>query len=143
MGVAGPPGPVMDRDEVDRALARLDAEHEAIETSLLALQDHAGRRLLEGAELTGTTQERWAPPSGHHPALGVLRRLRRRPAHGARGAGAAPLAQPGRPGGADRAAARQRVTVAGRRRARRRGPGDRPGQAQPNSFTLGRTRRRG
>jgi hypothetical protein len=44
---------------VDRALARLGAEHEAIETSLLALQDHAGRRLLEGAELTGVTQERW------------------------------------------------------------------------------------
>lgn len=60
MGVAGPAGPVMDRDEVDRALARLGAEHEAIETSLLALQDHAGRRLLEGAELTGVTKERWA-----------------------------------------------------------------------------------
>ncbi|MCL7429463.1 MULTISPECIES: hypothetical protein [unclassified Streptomyces] len=59
MGVTGPPGPVMDRDEVDRALARLGAEHEAIETSLLALQDHAGRRLLEGAELTGVTHERW------------------------------------------------------------------------------------
>ncbi|GGK46337.1 hypothetical protein [Streptomyces flaveus] len=59
MGVTGPSGPVMDRDEVDRALARLGAEHEAIETSLLALQDHAGRRLLEGAELTGTTRERW------------------------------------------------------------------------------------
>ncbi|MFD9421636.1 MULTISPECIES: hypothetical protein [unclassified Streptomyces] len=68
MGVAGsfpgfagkPPGPVMDRDETDRALARLGAEHEAIETSLLALQDHAGRRLLEGAELTGVTRDRWA-----------------------------------------------------------------------------------
>ena len=31
MGVTGAPGPVMDRDEVDRALARLGAEHEAIE----------------------------------------------------------------------------------------------------------------
>ncbi|GGL69973.1 hypothetical protein GCM10010129_11860 [Streptomyces fumigatiscleroticus] len=60
MGVAGSTGPVMDRDEVDRALARLGAEHEAIETSLLALQDHAGRRLLEGAELTGVTKERWS-----------------------------------------------------------------------------------
>ncbi|MEU3604189.1 hypothetical protein AB0E83_01780 [Streptomyces sp. NPDC035033] len=60
MGVAGPPGPVMDRDEVDRALARLGAEHKAVEDSLLALQDHAGRRLLEGAALTGTTRERWA-----------------------------------------------------------------------------------
>ncbi|MEU0784773.1 hypothetical protein ABZ341_24755 [Streptomyces sp. NPDC006173] len=59
MGATEPPGPVMDRDEADRALARLGAEHEAIETSLLALQDHAGRRLLEGAELTGTTKERW------------------------------------------------------------------------------------
>lgn len=60
MAVAGPSGPVMGREDVDRALARLGAEHEAIETSLLALQDHSGRRLLEGAELTGTTKERWA-----------------------------------------------------------------------------------
>ncbi|MDR3083580.1 MAG: hypothetical protein LBV60_22130 [Streptomyces sp.] len=59
MGATGPTGPVMDRDEVDRALARLGAEHEAIETSLFALQDHAGRRLLEGAELTGVTKVRW------------------------------------------------------------------------------------
>src|SRR5919204_5534009 len=60
MGVTGHTGPVMDQDEADRALARLGAEHEAIETSLLALQDHAGRRLLEGAELTGVTKDRWA-----------------------------------------------------------------------------------
>src|ERR1044072_4185008 len=59
MGVTGPPGPVMDRDEVDRALARLGAEDEGIETSLLALQEHPGRRLPEGAELTGVTKERW------------------------------------------------------------------------------------
>ncbi|WP_326752795.1 hypothetical protein OIE73_13460 [Streptomyces hirsutus] len=59
MGDTDPAGPVMDRDEVDRALARLGAEHEAVETSLLALQDHAGRRLLEGARLTGRTEERW------------------------------------------------------------------------------------
>ncbi|MEU1052106.1 hypothetical protein ABZ397_06035 [Streptomyces sp. NPDC005876] len=60
MGDTASTGPVLDRDEVDRALARLGAEHEAIETSLLALQDHAGRRLLEGAELTGVTKDRWA-----------------------------------------------------------------------------------
>ncbi|WP_407286591.1 hypothetical protein [Streptomyces sp. BP-8] len=68
MGVPGPfpgsPGrpdaPVLSREEVDRALERLGAEYEAIETSLLALQDHAGRRLLEGADLSGTTKERWA-----------------------------------------------------------------------------------
>lgn len=59
MADTDPTGPVMDRDEVDRALARLGAEHEAVETSLLALQDHAGRRLLEGARLTGVTEERW------------------------------------------------------------------------------------
>lgn len=55
-----PEKPVMGREEVDRVLARLVAEHEAIESSLLALQDHAGRRLLEGAELTGVTKDRWA-----------------------------------------------------------------------------------
>ncbi|MFD5318660.1 hypothetical protein [Streptomyces sp. NPDC127098] len=52
-------GKVLSREEVDRALARLGAEHEAIESSLLALQDHAGCRLLEGAELSGVTRERW------------------------------------------------------------------------------------
>jgi hypothetical protein len=60
MAVAGPSGPALSREEVDRALARLGEEHEAIESSLLALQDHSGRRLLEGAELTGATKERWA-----------------------------------------------------------------------------------
>lgn len=60
MAVAGASGPVMGREDVDRALARLGAEHEAVESSLLALQDHSGRRLLEGAELTGVTKERWA-----------------------------------------------------------------------------------
>lgn len=59
MAVAGASGPVMSREDVDRALARLGAEHEAVESSLLALQDHSGRRLLEGAELTGVTKERW------------------------------------------------------------------------------------
>lgn len=53
-------GSVLSREEADRLLARLGAEHEAIESSLFALQDHAGRRLLEGAELSGTTRERWS-----------------------------------------------------------------------------------
>ncbi len=69
MAVAGATGPVMSREEVDRALARLGAEYEAIENSLLALQDHAGRRLLEGAELTGVTKERWAAVE---PAIPLL-----------------------------------------------------------------------
>ncbi|MFG2822369.1 hypothetical protein ACGFX4_23415 [Kitasatospora sp. NPDC048365] len=50
----------MNREEVDRALARLGAERDAVEAALLALQDHPGRRLLEGAALSGRTQERWA-----------------------------------------------------------------------------------
>src|SRR5437660_606826 len=69
MAVAGPAGPVMSREEVDRALARLGAEFEAMENALLALQDHAGRRLLEGAELTGTTKERWARAEPAVPLL--------------------------------------------------------------------------
>ncbi|AXI77606.1 hypothetical protein [Peterkaempfera bronchialis] len=60
MALTGPAGPVMNREEVDRALVRLGAERDAIEAALLALQDHPGRRLLEGAELTGRTAERWA-----------------------------------------------------------------------------------
>ncbi|MFC7220225.1 hypothetical protein ACFQLX_18955 [Streptomyces polyrhachis] len=60
MGAPDETGPAMGREEVDRALARLGAEHEAVESSLFALQDHAGRRLLDGAQLTGTTAERWA-----------------------------------------------------------------------------------
>ncbi|WP_431946054.1 hypothetical protein [Actinacidiphila sp. bgisy167] len=50
----------MSREDVDRALARLADERDAIEATLLALQDHSGRRLLEGAELSGATKERWA-----------------------------------------------------------------------------------
>jgi hypothetical protein len=59
MALTGPAGPVMTREEVDRALLRLSAQRDAVEASLLALQDHPGRRLLEGAELTGRTAERW------------------------------------------------------------------------------------
>ncbi|UWE08403.1 hypothetical protein [Actinacidiphila bryophytorum] len=69
MAVAGPSGPVMGREDVDRALARLATEHEAIESSLLSLQDHSGRRLLEGAELTGVTKERWAETDAAVTAL--------------------------------------------------------------------------
>ena len=59
----------MTREEVDRALTRLGAEREAVEASLLALQDHPGCRLLEGAALTGRTLERW---SQAEPGLGRL-----------------------------------------------------------------------
>ncbi|MFC1409770.1 hypothetical protein ACEZCY_23820 [Streptacidiphilus sp. N1-12] len=69
MALTGPNGPVMTREEVDRTLTRLGAERDAVEASLLALQDHPGRRLLEGAELSGRTRERW---SEAEPGLGLL-----------------------------------------------------------------------
>ncbi|MER5865305.1 hypothetical protein [Kitasatospora sp. NPDC002040] len=59
----------MSREEVDRALARLGAERDAVEAALLALQEHAGRRLLEGAALSGRTLERW---SVAEPGLNLL-----------------------------------------------------------------------
>ncbi|MFX4291055.1 hypothetical protein [Streptomyces bohaiensis] len=49
----------METEEVLPRLARLDTELSAVETSLLALRDHPGRRLLAGAELTGDTRTRW------------------------------------------------------------------------------------
>lgn len=69
MALTGPNGPVMTREEVDRTLTRLGAERDAVEASLLALQDHPGRRLLEGAQLSGRTAERW---SEAEPGLGLL-----------------------------------------------------------------------
>ncbi|MCE7079255.1 hypothetical protein [Streptomyces sp. ST2-7A] len=60
---------MLSREEADRRLARLGVEHEAIETSLLALQDHAGRRLLEGTELIGATAERWTAAEKELAAL--------------------------------------------------------------------------
>ncbi|WP_225446812.1 hypothetical protein [Streptacidiphilus sp. PB12-B1b] len=69
MALTGPGGSVMTREEVDRALARLSAEREAVEASLLALQDHPGCRLLDGAALSGRTLERW---SQAEPGLGRL-----------------------------------------------------------------------
>ncbi len=60
MGPPRPAGPAMSREEADRELSRLHTERETVESTLAALQDHAGRRLLEGADLTGTTARRWA-----------------------------------------------------------------------------------
>ncbi|MFI6445119.1 hypothetical protein [Kitasatospora sp. NPDC050543] len=62
----------MSREEVDRVLARLGAERDAVETALLALQDHPGRRLLEGAALTGRTEERWSVAGQGLPLLWSL-----------------------------------------------------------------------
>ncbi|MFE1322707.1 hypothetical protein [Kitasatospora phosalacinea] len=62
----------MNREEVDRALARLGAERDAVEAALLALQDHPGLRLLTGAELSGRTRERWAVAEGGVALLWAL-----------------------------------------------------------------------
>ncbi|MDH6117140.1 hypothetical protein [Kitasatospora sp. GAS204B] len=69
MALTGSAGPVLSREEVDRELSRLSAEREAVEAALLALQDHPGRRLLEGAALSGRTEERW---SVANQGLGLL-----------------------------------------------------------------------
>ncbi|GJF34468.1 hypothetical protein KNE206_71680 [Kitasatospora sp. NE20-6] len=62
----------MNREEVDRALARLGAERDAVEAALLDLQDHPGRRLLEGAALSGRTEERWSVAGQGLSALWTL-----------------------------------------------------------------------
>ncbi|MDT0377636.1 hypothetical protein RM572_02460 [Streptomyces sp. DSM 42041] len=60
MGPPRPAVPAMSREEADRELSRLYTERETVESTLLALHEHAGRRLLEGADLTGVTARRWA-----------------------------------------------------------------------------------
>ena len=72
MVLAGSAGPAMNREEVDRALARLGAERDAVEAALLSLQDHPGRRLLEGAALAGRTEERWSVAGQGLPLLWAL-----------------------------------------------------------------------
>ncbi|MFD5468493.1 hypothetical protein ACFWIQ_37660 [Kitasatospora sp. NPDC127059] len=70
--MAASAGPVLSREEVDRALARLGAERDAVESALLALQDHPGLRLLEGAGLSGRTLERWSVAGKGLPLLWAL-----------------------------------------------------------------------
>ncbi|MDI2125192.1 hypothetical protein [Yinghuangia seranimata] len=53
------PGTAWTRDDADRELARLEGERDAISAGLMALDDHPGRRLLDGAALAGRTKERW------------------------------------------------------------------------------------
>lgn len=54
------PDPLWTRDDVDQALARLESESDGISAGLMALDEHPGRRLLEGAALEGRTRDRWA-----------------------------------------------------------------------------------
>ncbi|NUP32290.1 MAG: hypothetical protein HOU01_11295, partial [Streptomycetaceae bacterium] len=54
------PDPMWTRDDVDQAVARLESESDGISAGLMALDEHPGRRLLEGAALDGRTRDRWA-----------------------------------------------------------------------------------
>ena len=50
---------VMRLVEIDAALARLGAEQDRIGDALIELDGHFGRKLLDGAALSGTTKDRW------------------------------------------------------------------------------------
>ncbi|KAA2255216.1 hypothetical protein F0L68_28760 [Solihabitans fulvus] len=50
---------MMTQDEVDLVLTRLSADCDAMTAALVDLEDHPGRRLLDGAQLSGVTLARW------------------------------------------------------------------------------------
>jgi hypothetical protein len=53
-------GTVLNREEIDRALAQVEADSERIAESLVAMDAHPGHRLLRDTVLTGLTATRWA-----------------------------------------------------------------------------------
>jgi hypothetical protein len=53
-------GAVLNREEIDRALAQVEADSERIAESLVAMDAHPGHRLLRDTVLTGLTAQRWA-----------------------------------------------------------------------------------
>lgn len=53
-------GIVLTRDEIDRALAEVEADSERIAASLVEMDAHPGHRLLRDTALTGLTATRWA-----------------------------------------------------------------------------------
>jgi hypothetical protein len=53
-------GIVLTRDEIDRALAEVEADSERIAASLVEMDSHPGHRLLRDTALTGLTATRWA-----------------------------------------------------------------------------------
>jgi hypothetical protein len=86
MGVGGA---VMDRDAIDAALRRRGEEEDAISQTLLELDDHPGRRFLDGARLRGVTADQWGHAqeqlaliwgmfSSYRDALDHIRELRQR-----------------------------------------------------------------
>lgn len=52
-------GTVLNREEIDRALAQVQADSERIAESLVAMDSHPGHRLLRDTALTGLTAQRW------------------------------------------------------------------------------------
>ncbi|MYV97172.1 hypothetical protein [Streptomyces sp. SID3343] len=78
------PPRLLGRDEIDRLMARHEGEYDALTARLMELEDHPGRRLLEGGSLTGRTADEWARCRraiallwGHREAYGdVLDRAR-------------------------------------------------------------------
>src|SRR6266498_1819037 len=53
-------GIVLTRDEIDRALAQVEADSERIAESLVEMDAHPGHRLLRDTALSGLTAQRWA-----------------------------------------------------------------------------------
>ncbi|HEX6360182.1 MAG TPA: hypothetical protein VF106_45085 [Actinophytocola sp.] len=54
---------MLSREEIDRALARVEGDSERIAESLVAMDGHPGHRLLRDTALTGLTERRWAEAS--------------------------------------------------------------------------------
>ena len=53
-------GIVLSREEIDRTLARVEADSDRIAESLVEMDAHPGHRLLRDTALTGLTATRWA-----------------------------------------------------------------------------------
>jgi len=56
-------GILSSREEIDRALAQVEADSERIAASLVEMDAHPGHRLLRDTALTGLTARRWAEAS--------------------------------------------------------------------------------
>jgi hypothetical protein len=73
------PPRVLGRDEIDRLMVRHEGEYDALTARLMELEEHPGRRLLEGGSLTGRTADEWevcrraiALLWGHREAYGTV-----------------------------------------------------------------------
>lgn len=69
LGNAGGGAAPMSREQASAVLARRQDELDRITAALLSLDDHRGRKLLSGGELTGETRRRWEAAHGELTAL--------------------------------------------------------------------------